>query len=56
MENQIFIRVNGTDKDIRDTTPTERKTFYIDNGSGLLGNIIDKLLENTKTRGVIYYK
>jgi len=42
---QIFIRVNGADKDIRFTTEEERFDYYISVSPGTIANLADNLLE-----------
>ena len=42
---QIFIRVNGVDKDIRFTTEEERFNYYIDVSHGVIASLADNLLD-----------
>jgi len=42
---QIFIRVNGADKDIRFTTKEERFNYYISVSHGVIASLTDNLLE-----------
>ena len=42
---QIFIKVNGVDKDIRYTTEAQREEYYIYLTHGMLASLTDKLLD-----------
>jgi len=42
---QIFIRVNGADKDIRFTTEKERFDYYISVSHGTIASLADNLLD-----------
>ena len=42
---QIFIKVNGVDKDIRFTTEEERFDYYIDVSHGTIASLADNLLD-----------
>ena len=42
---QIFIKVNGVEKDIRYTTEEERSNHYINVSHGVISSLVDNLLE-----------
>ena len=42
---QMFIRVNGVDKDIRLTTEEERFDYYISVSHGVIASLADNLLD-----------
>jgi len=42
---QIFIKVNGVEKDIRYTTEEERSNHYINVSHGVISSLVDKLLD-----------
>ena len=47
MSKQIFVRVNGIDKDLRDTTEIERyNSLYPNLSSGQIASLLEKLLAN----------
>jgi len=42
---QIFIKVNGVDKDIRFTTEAQREEYYLYLTHGMLASLTDNLLD-----------
>ena len=47
MSKQIFVRVNGIDKDLRDTTEIERyNSLYPNLSSGQIASLLEKVLAN----------
>ena len=42
---QIFIKVNGVDKDIKFTTEAQREEYYLYLTHGMLASLTDKLLD-----------
>ena len=49
MKNQIFVRVNGIDKDLRYTTEIERyNCLYPNMSAGQIAGLLEKVLANVK--------